>query len=76
MGLNSTTDRLLKTVSDKLADQQTSLDAINSTGTLSKNANDNVDSQITSQNARLFGQMVLSWLLAMEQATSLPAKYL
>lgn len=56
MGLNSTTDRLLKTVSDKLADQQTSLDAINSTGTLSKNANDNVDSQITSQNARLFGQ--------------------
>ena len=56
MGLNTTTDRILSRVADKLDTQQTSLSALESTETLAKNASQNVDTQITSQNARLFGQ--------------------
>ena len=56
MGLNTTTDRMLDRVAKKLDTQQTSLSALESTETLAKNASQNVDTQITSQNARLFGQ--------------------
>ena len=56
MGLNTTTDRMLDRVAKKLDTQQTSLSALESTETLAKNAGQNVDTQITSQNARLFGQ--------------------
>ena len=56
MGFRTITDRLLNSLAEKLDTQQTSLSALESTETLAKTASQNVDSQITSQNARLFGQ--------------------
>ena len=56
MSFNTTTDRLLDKVADKLETQQTSLTALESTGTLTKNAGTNTETQVTSHNSRAFGQ--------------------
>ena len=53
MGYNTTTDRLLDR---ELSKQTASLAIIEGDTTLSKTSNSNVETQITSQNARLFGQ--------------------
>ena len=53
MSFNTTTDRLLDR---ELSKQTASLAIIESDTTLSKTSNSNVETQITSQNARLFGQ--------------------
>ena len=56
MGLNTTTDRMLSKVADKLAQNQTSLDTIATDGAASKSSNNTTQSEVTQHNARAFGQ--------------------
>ncbi len=56
MGYNTTSDRLLSRVSDKLAQNQTSLDTIATDGAASKSSNNTTQSEVTQHNARAFGQ--------------------
>ena len=56
MGFRTLTDRLLNNLAEKLDSQQTSLTAIESTGTLTKNAGSNTELQVTQHNSRAFGQ--------------------
>ena len=56
MGYNTTSDRLLSRVSDKLTQNQTSLDTIATDGAASKSSNNTTQSEVTQHNARAFGQ--------------------
>ena len=56
MAIRSTTDRLLDSLSTKQTTANTSLGIIESNGTLTKNAGTNTETQVTSHNARAFGQ--------------------
>ena len=56
MGFNTTTDRMLNKVADKLTENQTSLDTIATDGAASKSSNNTTQSEVTQHNARAFGQ--------------------